>query len=166
MATAGSELGGPWTIVGVRVTHSGSDMGSVAPMLKDIKGRTGELPDILLADANCASHADVRAAAELGVEFLAAVPERSKRPGARADVDPAVVDWRTRMETDEAQRLYKTRASLCELTNARGRAHGLEHFLVRGLGKVTCVVLMAAITANILQHATTLLGSSHRPGRS
>jgi hypothetical protein len=28
---------------------------------------------------------------------------------------------------------------------------------VRGLGKVKCVVLMTAITANILTHAATLL---------
>jgi hypothetical protein len=30
--------------------------------------------------------------------------------------------------------------------------------LVRGLGKVTCVVLMTAIASNLLQHATVLLG--------
>src|SRR5947209_10352021 len=33
MATAGSEMGGPRTIVGVRVTNVGSDMGSVTPMV-------------------------------------------------------------------------------------------------------------------------------------
>jgi transposase len=157
MATAGSELGGPRTIVGVRVTNVGSDMGSVAPMLDDIERRTGQRPGTLLADANHASHADVRAAAERGVELLAAVPERSKKPGPHADDDPAVVAWRARMETEDAQRRYRARASLCELTNAHGRAHGLEHFLVRGLDKVTCVVLMTSITANLLQHAAALL---------
>lgn len=126
-------------------------------MLDDIERRTGKLPDKLLADANHTSHADVRAAAERGVEFLAAVPETSKNPGPNASDDPAVVAWRARMETEEAQRVSKARASLCELTNAHARAHGLEHFLVRGLGKVTCVVLMAGITANLLQHAATLL---------
>jgi hypothetical protein len=81
MATAGSEMGGPRTIVGVRVTNVGSDMGSVAPMLDDIERRTGALPNKLLADANHASGADVRAATERGVVFLAAVPERSKNLG-------------------------------------------------------------------------------------
>jgi len=33
MATAGSPLGGPRTIVGVQVTNVGSDMGSISPML-------------------------------------------------------------------------------------------------------------------------------------
>ena len=38
MATAGSALGGPRTIVGVRVTNIGSDMGSITPMLDQIDG--------------------------------------------------------------------------------------------------------------------------------
>ena len=41
LATAGDPEGGPRTIVGVRVTNTGSDMGSVAPMLDDIERRTG-----------------------------------------------------------------------------------------------------------------------------
>lgn len=36
--------------------------------------------------------------------------------------------------------------------------HGINHVLVRGLAKVTCVALLAAITSNLLQHAATLLG--------
>jgi transposase len=157
MATAGSPLGGARTIVGVRVTNRGSDMGSMAPMLDDIKRRTDAVPDKLLADGGHASHDDIRKVTERGVEALVAVPERSKQPGANADDDPAIVAWRARMETEEAQRLYRARASLCELINAHGRAHGLQRFFVRGLGKVTCVVLMTAITANLLSHAATLL---------
>jgi hypothetical protein len=49
MATAGSEMGGPHTIVGVHVTNIGSDMGSVTPMLDQIEQRTGTLPKVLLA---------------------------------------------------------------------------------------------------------------------
>ncbi len=51
LATAGSELGGPRTIVGLLVTNVGSDMGSVTPMLADVESRTGQLPKQLLADA-------------------------------------------------------------------------------------------------------------------
>jgi hypothetical protein len=47
---------------------------------------------------------------------------------------------------------------VCELTNAHGRAHGLNPFLVRGLGKVRCVVLMTAIAFHLMQHAAVLLG--------
>jgi transposase len=158
MATAGSPLGGARTIVGVRVTNVGSDMGSITPMLDEIERGTGELPKVLLADANHASHACIRTAAEKGVELLVAVPKPSKKPGANADTDPAIVAWRTRMETEEAQKLYRARASLCELMNAHLRTHhGVNEFLVRGVAKVTCVVLLAAITSNLLQHATALL---------
>lgn len=158
MATAGAPLGGPRTIVGVQVTNVGSDMGSIAPMLDEIKWRTGQLPRTLLADANHAAHDCIRAADAAGVEALVAVPARSRSGGSNADDDPAIVAWRARMETDEAKQLYRARASLCELMNAHLRTHhGVDQFLVRGLAKVTCVALLAAITSNLLQHAATLL---------
>ena len=159
MATAGSPLGGPRTIVGVQVTNLGSDMGSIAPMLDEIQRRTGQLPETLLADANHAAHGCVRAATDAGVEVLIAVPERTRHGGRQADDDPAIVAWRERMETDEAKKLYRARASLCELMNAHLRAHhGVDQLLVRGLAKVTCVALLAAITSNLLQHASAFLG--------
>lgn len=158
MATAGSPLGGPRTIVGVQVSNVGSDMGAITPMLEELKERTGQLPRTLLADANHAAHACIRTAAAVGVEALVAVPARSRNGGALVDDDPALVAWRARMETDEAKQLYRARASLCELMNAHLRTHhGVERFLVRGLTKVTCVALLAAIASNLLQHATTLL---------
>jgi transposase len=159
MATAGSPLGGPRTIVGVQVTNVGSDMGTVTPMLAEIERRTGQLPKTLLADANHAAHGCIRAAAAAGVEALIAVPKRSQHAGTQANLDPAVVAWRERMTTDEAKTVYRARASLCELSNAHLRSHhGIEQFLVRGLAKVTCVALLAAIASNVLQHAATLLG--------
>ena len=158
MATAGSPVGGARTIVGVRVTNLGSDMNAVSPMLDDIERRTGQLPEVLLADANHGSHDGIRDATARGVEALIAVPERSQEAGPHADTDEAIAAWRARMETPEAQKLYRARASLCELMNAHARTHhGLDHFLVRGLGKVTCVVLLTTIASNLLQHAATLL---------
>jgi transposase len=159
MATAGSPLGGARTIVGVQVTNVGSDMGSVTPMLEEIERRTGQLPGVLLADANHAAHDCIRTATEAGVEALIAVPKQSQRPTSRnADMDPAIVAWRERMESDEAKKLYRARASLCELMNAHLRTHhGVDNFLVRGLAKVTSVVLLGAIASNLLQHAAVLL---------
>ena len=158
MATAGSPLGGPRTIVGVQVTNVGSDMRSIVPMLEQVKLRTGQLPKTLLADANHAAHDCIRTATEAGVEVLISVPTRSQNAGANADLDPAIVAWRERMTTDEAKQVYRARARLCELTNAHLRSHhGVDQFLVRGLAKVTCVALLGAIASNVLQHATTLL---------
>ena len=158
MATAGSPLGGPRTVVGVRVTNVGSDMGAITPMLDEIERRTGELPKVLLADANHAAHDCIRGATDKGVEVLIAVPKRSQQVGTHADSDPAIVAWHERMQTDEAKRLYRARASLCELSNAHLRTHhGVGQFLLRGVVKITNVALLAAIASNLLQHATTLL---------
>ncbi len=159
MATAGSPLGGPRTIVAVQVTNVGSDMGSVTPMLAQIEARTGELPEKLLADANHANHDCIRRCAELGVEAFIPVPSRSQNPGANADHDDAVVAWRERMSTEQAKQVYRARASLCELPNAHLKQHqGLTQVLVRGLGKVTCVGMLAALSANLMQHVARLLG--------
>jgi len=156
LATAGSELGGPRTVVGLLVTNSGSDMGSITPMLKDIEARTGQLPGQLLADAGHARHECVNATAALGVELIMAVPKHeqcTKTPGS-----PPVEAWRARMKTDEAKRAYRARAALCELSNAHLKCHhGTADMLVRGIAKVTCVALLGAIAANILAHANAWL---------
>ena len=77
----------------------------------------------------------------------------AKRPASQA-----VLDWHARMETEEAKRVYRARASLVELTNAHVKKHlGVDHVLVRGVAKVTCVALLAGLTFNILQNASHLL---------
>jgi hypothetical protein len=157
-ATAGSPMGGPRTVVGVNVTNEGHDYGAMPTLLDDIKRRTGIVPDTTLGDAGHASHDAIRDAAARGTTAIVAVPERTQRKPVDGDTDPAIAAWRARMETDEAKALYRARASLCELLNARMRSYGLEQFVVRGLRKVTNVVLLAAIASNILQHAATLLG--------
>lgn len=157
-ATAGSPEGGPRTIVGVRVINVGSDMSSVSPMLDDIEQRTGQLPKKLLADANHASMADIKDATARGVETLISVPKRSKANGPNADKDPAIVAWRERMETDEAKETMRARASLAELTNAHTKTRfAMASLLVRGLTKVTCVVLLTSLAANLLAHGAALL---------
>lgn len=156
MVTAGSEMGGPRTIVGVRVTNVGSDMGSITPLLDEVEQRTGALPDVLLADANHAKHDCIRYATSRGVEVLVPVPERAKRP--EDTEDPAIAAWHDRMETDEAKRQYRARAGLCELPNAHLKCHhGVAQVLVRGIERVSCVMVLAALTANLLAHAAALL---------
>ncbi len=157
LAVAGSAIGGPRTIVGLRVHNVGSDLSSITPMLEQIKTRTGVLPATLLADANHATHACIEHAAKCGVETLISVPLHEKN--ARVRVPSAeVAEWRARMETEDAKYAYRARASLCELTNAHIKDRfGLDHVLVRGSAKVTCVMLLASLAFNLLQHATALL---------
>ena len=63
------------------------------------------------------------------------------------------------MQTDEAKRRFRARASLCELSNAHLKQHhGVAQVLVRGLTGVTSVALIAGLAANLLQHASRLIG--------
>ncbi len=157
LATAGSELGGPRSIVGLLVTNVGSDMGSVTPMLADVESRTGQLPKQLLADANHAKHSCIEEATRRGVEVFIAVPKREQRP-ANTTASAEIVAWRERMQTDDAKRTYRARAALCELSNAHLKCHhGAAQVLVRRIAKVTCVALLAALTSNLLAHAAAPL---------
>jgi transposase len=158
LATAGDPMGGPRTIVGVRVTNVGSDMGSICPMLDDIERRTGSLPKVLLADGGHAKHECIRAAAERGVQTLVPPISPQIKP-TDADRDPAIAAWKAHMQTDEAKQAYRARASLCELSNAHFKEHhGIAQVLVRSLEKVTCIALFGALTANLLAHASSMLG--------
>ena len=55
------------------------------------------------------------------------------------------------METKDAKDIYKLRAATAEWTNAQARAHGLTRFTVRGLKKVLNVVLLVAISHNLMR---------------
>jgi transposase len=159
LATAGDPQGGARTIVGVRVTNVGSDYGSVGPMIDDIEQKCGKRPSVLLADNGHASSADIRAAADRGVTALIAPQGRSMRKPPNPNEDPAVASWRDRMRTDEAKEQMRARASLCELSNAHIKTRfSMASLLVRGLTKVTCMVLLASLTANLVAHAAALAG--------
>jgi transposase len=157
LAVAGEEDGGPRTIVGVRVTNLGSDMGSITPMIREVAANTGSFPQLWLSDANHAKHACLEYAEYVGVSVLMAVPEYEKNRG-KVPSGP-VQRWRARMESEEGKRLYKARAGLVELVNGQLKSRlGLDELLVRGLAKVTCAVLLGALSFNLLQHAKSLLG--------
>lgn len=157
-AVAGSPLGGPRTIVGVTITNIGSDMGMMAPMVDQIHERTGQYPAVLLADGGHASHNDISAVMQKGVDVIVPPQERAKPIDALPKSDVEVIAWRERMEEPSALKLYKARAGLCELANAHQKSHhGITQFLVRGIPKVTNVILLSAIASNILQHAKHIL---------
>jgi transposase len=158
-AVAGSGEGGPRAIVGVRVTNVGSDMGSLTPMIEQIEARTGETPKTLLADGGYAKHDDIVRATQHEVTVLVPPSDRAKSIETlrQEGAPPEVIAWRERMETPEAKEQYRARASLCELANAHQKTHhGIQQLLVRGIPKATCVILMGAITMNLLQFAARL----------
>jgi transposase len=157
-ATAGSPLGGPRTIVGIQVTSSGSDMGSLVPMAEQVKERTGKLPETVMADGGHAKHEDIAQMEAKGIKVIVPVADNAKPLEQMTNADKGVLAWRQRMETPEAQQQYRARGGISELPNAHQKSHhGITQFLVRGLDKVTCVVFLSALSSDILQHATKLL---------
>ncbi len=67
------------------------------------------------------------------------------------------------MQTDDAkQNLPGTRGTLrAYVQHAHLKCHhGAAQVLVRGIAKVTCVALLAALTSNLLAHAAALLAST------
>jgi len=141
-------------IVGVAVTNEGADGRQLPPMLEQIVARTGRAPDAALADGGYVSLAAIEAAATHGSRLYMPIPKRATAPGAgttRAP-DPAVVAWRARMATPEAQTVYRARAGTAERVNADGRTHRtLNALAVRGLKKVHTWVLWVALAHNLMR---------------
>lgn len=143
-------------ILGVGVSNIGSDMGQTDEMLKQIERRTRQLPEEYLVDGGFAKLDSIERAAEQGVTVFAPVPtprEEGIDPHApkKGDSEP-VAEWRKRMGTAKAKKIYKERAATAERVNADLRMwRGVNLLSVRGTTKVLCVALMSAITYNVLR---------------
>lgn len=161
LATVGSEFGGARTVVGVRVTNVGTDRRSITPMLNEIERRTGRLPSTILADGDHATVECITNATQRGVVPVIASKKKEDHllpPKLYAYDTKEMIAWRERMKQGNFRALYRVRAGLCEFTNARLKStQGIQQFLVRSIEKVTCVALLAALSANIVSHASALL---------
>jgi transposase len=151
---------GTGCIVGVDVTNNGTDQPHVVPMLDDIARRTGRTPDEYLVDGGFVTHENIEVVSARGATIYAP-PAKSRNPKIdpyepKKDDPPAVVAWRLRMKTEEAKRIYVQRGAVAERTNADLRAHRrLDRMNVTGLVKVKSVVLLAALTYNVLRLIST-----------
>jgi len=139
-------------IVGVDVTNVGSDQRALIPMLDQVQRRTGRVPTEVVVDGGYVTTTSLVTAAARAITVYAPVPKGRHAPGSGPDPDPAIVAWRTRMATDDAKALYKTRASTAERINADTRTHrGLTHLPIRGLPKIQTWVLWIALAHNVLR---------------
>jgi transposase len=148
-------------VVGVAVAADGSDKDQAEPMRQQVEQRAGQPVLEHLIDGGYVSLANVDRAAESGVTLFAPVPEPRKegqdRFAPRPDDSPAVAQWRQRMSTPEAQKIYQQRASTCETINADLKTHrGLGRLLVRSAAKVLCVATWAALAYNLIRFAAAL----------
>jgi transposase len=139
-------------IIAADVDNIGTDTHAMVPLAEQIEQRYGVRPAEWLADGGCTSLNGINRMVERGCRIFA--PLRQRRSGRKAEEiratdSEAVKQWRLRMTTDEAKRIYKERGATAELVNAQCRAQGLVQFLVRGVKRVQAVVLLHAIANNM-----------------
>jgi len=146
-------------ILGVAVSQQGSDGGLAAPLEAQVAERTGQHPQEYLFDGGLATRDDVTTLDARGVTVYAPVePPRTQTSNRtaydpRPDDSPAVARWRERMGTDDGKATYRQRGGIAEWTNARLRVrHGLQRLTVRGVDRVTSVILLLAVTHNLLRY--------------
>lgn len=148
-------------IVGVGVTTEGTDKAQSEPLREQVQERTGSTVEDHLMDGGFVKLEQIERAEKAGVKVYAP-PQQSRKDAdpcrVRETDSPEVAAWRTRMASDPAQTIYKERASTSETVNADLRTYrGLGPFLVRGLGKVRCVVLWSALAYNLMHFGSALL---------
>lgn len=143
-------------IVGVFVTNTGTDAGSMLPMLDDIRRRTDMQPGDHLVDGGFVNLDGITEADARGITVYAPTmnPARrrpvGKRPRRRDT--PAVAQWRRRMERGDAKLIYKQRAATAERVNGDLRRwRTLDRFAVRGLAKVRNQVLLNVLAHNVMR---------------
>lgn len=139
-------------IVGVDVTNAGTDAGQLVPMVDQVQRRYGQVPAEWLADGGFVVLDDLRTLAQPAIRCRVYAPPRAGGPRWRVD-EPAIAEWRQRMATEAAQRIYRQRAAISECVNAIARNRGLQRVLVRGLQKVRAVLLWFALAHNLMRTA-------------
>ena len=143
-------------IVGVSVTNEGTDAAQAAPMEAQVHRRTGEHPTTYLVDGGFATRDTITTLEQRGVTVYAPVRLPRNKPEAerytpKPEDNPEVAAWRARMATEEAKAVYQDRGRLAEWANAQARRMGVTQLSVRGLDKVTSVLLWVAVGHNLLR---------------
>jgi hypothetical protein len=144
-------------IVGVAISTRGTDQGEALPMAEQLAERTGQYPAEYLVDGGYVKRTDITTLERRGASVYAPLrPPRTLTSGReaatpRADDSAEVIAWRSRMETEAAKTIYKQRGATAECVNAHARRYGVLQFGVRGVDKVLSVMLLVAITHNLLR---------------
>lgn len=145
-------------VVGLSVENTGSDIGQMSLMHKQIQERY-ENKEIevkeWLVDGGYYDGNEIDKMKIINPDCTIYMPpKKSQDPKSYIPTNrdsEAVKEWRINMGTIEAKTTYKDRASTAECVNAAARNRGLQQFPVRGIDKVTSVMLLFVITHNIVR---------------
>ena len=156
---------GNGVVLTVMATDRRNDTGLAVPMVQDIVRRYGCAPRRVLVDTRYATAKDIVSLASRpgdglggGIEVYAPPPEERmdvkpatlrRRVAARKRELQALKDWRSRMQSEAGQAIYRRRKRI-ELVNAQFKNRGFGRLNLRGLAKATIVALWHAIAHNIL----------------
>jgi transposase len=145
-------------VVGVDVTHEGTDAEQLPPMLDQLEDRYNQLPDAALVDGGFTSLDAIDSTEERGCTVYGPVKDQEKQtkagqdPFARKPKDTdRTAEWRKRMGEEASKAIYKLRAETAEWVNALCRNRGFQQMPVRGLKKCRIVATLYAITHNLIQ---------------
>ncbi len=142
-------------IVGVKVINRGTDQGEALAVEEQVVERSEQEPDAYLMDGGYVDLDQIQTLERRGIKVYAPPKESHKRVAWKPGTKPELMAWLDRMETDEGKAIYRHRASSVECVNALARVkYGVQQFRVRGLSKVTSVMLLVAITHNLTRWAT------------
>jgi transposase len=140
-------------VLAVEVNNEGTDLHAMLPLAEQIESEYQVRPDEWLADGGCTSVDNIEKMSKRGCKVIAPVRQRANPDRKPSDPRPgdseAILEWRARMETDQAKEAYKRRGATSECVNAHLRNQGLLRFLVRGTKKALAVALMHAIASNM-----------------
>jgi transposase len=147
-------------IVGVEVVNTPADQNQSEPLRKQVEQRTGRKVKEHLVDQGYVDMDMIERAHRAGVAMYAPLPlGKDGQPVtvSRWDTEGTAA-WRERMQTEAAKTVYRQRPSISELVNAETKCRfGLRAFAVRGLHKVRCVALWAALAYNVMHFAEVLV---------
>jgi transposase len=143
-------------VVSTDVVAQGNDSGQLSAQLRKVEEEQQQRPQEVLVDAGYATQGDIEEAERAGVRVL--MPPRDERKDRQAGRDPyapkkgdspAIVAWRRRMGTPEAQQAYKQRSGLAEIIHARMVQRKWYRFRLRGLQKAQTEGLWQALAHNV-----------------
>jgi transposase len=145
-------------IVGVEVTHAGTDNEQMPPMLDQLEKRYKKLPEEAVVDGGFASMDAIEATEQRGCKVYAPVKDQEKQkktgqdPYARKKKDSdETAAWRKRMGEEASKAVYRLRAQTAEWVNAQCRNRGFWQMPVRGQKRCRIVATLYAITHNLIQ---------------
>jgi transposase len=144
---------GSMVVLAVEVNNEGTDLHAMLPLAEQIEADYEVRPEQWLADGGCTSVENIEKMSKRGCKVIAPVRQRANPDRKPSDPRPgdseAILEWRARMETEQAKETYKQRGATSECVNAHFRNQGLLRLLVRGTRKALAVALMHAITSNM-----------------